>query len=346
MDIEEIIKSAEENKASDIHLSVGTVPRFRIHGQLKVVSDHIITPQDTKNMVLKLLPPVSRKALERRGDVDFATTIPQVGRIRVNVFMQRGCYSLAIRLFPTKLPTPKALGIPDSVEEALHKKRGMFLITGPTGSGKSTTLAALINVINQTESLHVITIEDPIEFLYHHNKALINQREIGIDTPSFAMGIKAAMRENPDVIVISNLYDIESINMAIAAADAGHMVLSSLPTAGVINTIEHLVDIFPTYQQQQIRVQLSNALKAVISQELLREEDESLNQIAAFEILFNNAEVAEAIREDKLAALEDIMERNKKNGMQTMDNAIYDMYLKRYITKETLVKYSKKPIPI
>lgn len=340
--IEELLKIAEKKHASDVHVTAGIPPKCRINGELVSIGEEKLTPSDTQTMVVGLLNDQLKRKIDKRGDVDFACSLPDIGRFRVNVFRQRGCFAMAIRLFPDVIPQPQSLGTPDTVIELVHKKRGLVLVTGPTGSGKSTTLAALISELNQTENEHVITIEDPIEYLYNHDKAMINQREIGIDTVSFTEGIKAALKENPDVIFISNLASLEEINLAIAAADTGHLVFASMPTVGVVNTLERLIDVFPPHHQPQIRIQLGNVLESIISQQLLPDIN-AKGRIAAFEILHNNSQVRELIKSGKINQMEGVMSSNRKKGMQTMDDAVYDLYLKRHITKEVLAKYSKKP---
>ena len=277
---------------------------------------------------------------EELGEIDFPYSIPQIGRYRVNVFHQRGSMAASIRLVSTKIPLPEELGIPKSVVDLYQKKRGLVLVTGPTGSGKSTTLASIIDRINSMREVHVITLEDPIEYLHNHKKAMVNQREVGLDTHSYSNALRAALREDPDVILVGEMRDLETISTAITAAETGHLVLSTLHTIGAASTIDRIVDVFPPHQQQQIRVQLSMVLESVISQQLIPTADKK-SRVAAFEVMHSTPAIKNLIREAKSPQINSTIQTSKKLGMQTMDDAIFDLYMKGDIDKENAVSYAQ-----
>lgn len=267
-------------------------------------------------------------------------SIPNMGRYRVNAFKQRGSVAIALRLVGTQVPSAEELGIPESVIELYRKKRGLVLVTGPTGSGKSTTLAAIIDKINNNREAHVITLEDPIEYLHQHKKSMVNQREIGLDSQSYANALRAALREDPDVILVGEMRDFETISVAITAAETGHLVLSTLHTIGAASTVDRVIDVFPPHQQQQVRVQLANVLEAVISQQLLPKTDES-GRVAAFEVLHANHAVRNLIREGKTHQLMSVMQTNRKLGMIAMDEAIIQLCREGKISKEMAVQFAQ-----
>ena len=259
MTIEELLITAKENKASDVHITVGLPPKMRINGILVDMDYPRLLPPDTEAVISTMMSDKRLQQFEELGEIDFSYSIPQIGRYRVNVFHQRGSMAASIRLVSTKIPLPEELGIPKSVVDLYQKKRGLVLVTGPTGSGKSTTLASIIDRINSMREVHVITLEDPIEYLHNHKKAMVNQREVGLDTHSYSNALRAALREDPDVILVGEMRDLETISTAITAAETGHLVLSTLHTIGAASTIDRIVDVFPPHQQQQIRVQLNGA---------------------------------------------------------------------------------------
>lgn len=273
MTIEELLITAKENKASDVHITVGLPPKMRINGILVDMDYPRLLPPDTEAVISTMMSDKRLQQFEELGEIDFSYSIPQIGRYRVNVFHQRGSMAASIRLVSTKIPLPEELGIPKSVVDLYQKKRGLVLVTGPTGSGKSTTLASIIDRINSMREVHVITLEDPIEYLHNHKKAMVNQREVGLDTHSYSNALRAALREDPDVILVGEMRDLETISTAITAAETGHLVLSTLHTIGAASTIDRIVDVFPPHQQQQIRVQLSMVLESVISQQLIPTAD-------------------------------------------------------------------------
>ena len=324
MTIEELLITAKENKASDVHITVGLPPKMRINGILVDMDYPRLLPPDTEAVISTMMSDKRLQQFEELGEIDFSYSIPQIGRYRVNVFHQRGSMAASIRLVSTKIPLPEELGIPKSVVDLYQKKRGLVLVTGPTGSGKSTTLASIIDRINSMREVHVITLEDPIEYLHNHKKAMVNQREVGLDTHSYSNALRAALREDPDVILVGEMRDLETISTAITAAETGHLVLSTLHTIGAASTIDRIVDVFPPHQQQQIRVQLSMVLESVISQQLIPTADKK-SRVAAFEVMHSTPAIKNLIREAKSPQINSTIQTSKKLGMQTMDDAIFDL---------------------
>lgn len=338
--IEELLKDAQERKASDLHITVGLSPKCRVNGELIDMGYNRLMPEDTVAVIMPMVPEICKDKLFTNGEVDFSYSIPGIGRYRVNVFKQRGSYALAIRIINTIIPTPEMLGLSDSVIELTKKKRGLVLVTGPTGSGKSTTLASLIDIINTNSNKHIITLEDPIEYVHKHKKSVVNQREIGIDSMSYAGALRAALREDPDVILVGEMRDLETISIAVTAAETGHLVFSTLHTVGAASTVDRVIDVFPPYQQQQIQIQLAAVLESVISQQLIPTSDEN-GRVAAFEIMHATHAIKNLIREGKTHQITSIIQTNKKFGMQTMDDAIFDLYLRRRIDSEQAVNFAQ-----
>jgi twitching motility protein PilT len=343
--IEELLSVAKSKGASDLHITVGIPPKCRINGELKNLDYPKFSPSDTNDLISPMLTDHFKEVLESKGEVDFSYSIARLGRYRVNVFKQRGSYAMVIRLVGVVIPSPESLGVPESVISLTKKKRGLVLVTGPTGSGKSTTLASLIDVINSTYNTHIITLEDPIEYLHQHKNAVVNQREIGLDTDSYANALRAALREDPDVILVGEMRDLDTISIAITAAETGHLVFSTLHTIGAASTIDRIIDVFPPHQQQQIRIQLASVLESVVSQQLIPTSD-GKGRVAAFEVLHANSAVKNLIREAKLHQITTIIQTNKKQGMMTMDDAIYDLYLRRQIDAEKALNFSQDPIAL
>jgi twitching motility protein PilT len=284
-----------------------------------------------------------REEFIQKGQTDFAYAISGVGRFRVNVFRQRGTLASVMRILPFTIPEPDLLGIPKEVIEMTSHKRGLVLVTGPTGSGKSTTLASLIEVINRNYPYHIITLEDPIEYLHHHEKSIVNQREIGSDSGDYSQALRAALRQDPDVILVGEMRDLETISTAITAAETGHLVFSTLHTIGADKTIDRVIDVFPPNQQQQIRIQLAAVLECVVSQQLIKKADGS-GRVAALEVLFANNAIRNLIREGKTYQIPSIMQTSRRLGMQTMDDAIYDLFMRRIIDAESAVTYAQDPV--
>lgn len=340
--IEELLRAAKEQKASDLHVTVGIPPKLRINGELTDMDCPKLSPADVESIIEPVLSEHFKAILEEKGEVDFAYAIAGLGRYRVNVFKQRGSYAFVMRIVGTRVPSAYELGIPESVVELTGRKRGLVLVTGPTGSGKSTTLASLIDIINTNHNSHIITLEDPIEYLHNHKKAVVNQREIGLDSESYAQALRAALREDPDVILVGEMRDLDTISIAITAAETGHLVFSTLHTIGAASTIDRIIDVFPPHQQQQIRIQLASVLEAVISQQLIPTQD-GKGRVAAFEVMHATVAIKNLIREAKTHQLDSIIQTNKKLGMQTMDDAIYEMYLKRRIDAEKALTFAQDP---
>ncbi|MFV0342916.1 MAG: type IV pilus twitching motility protein PilT [Anaerocolumna sp.] len=343
--IEELLTVAKSLGASDLHISVGIPPKCRINGVLKNLDYEKFMPNDTNQLITPMLTDHAKSVLESKGEVDFSYSITRLGRYRVNVFKQRGSYAMVIRLVGVVIPTPEDLGVPDSVISLTKKKRGLVLVTGPTGSGKSTTLASLIDVINTKYNKHIITLEDPIEYLHRHKNAVVNQREIGIDSNSYSNALRSALREDPDVILVGEMRDLDTISIAITAAETGHLVFSTLHTIGAASTIDRIIDVFPPHQQQQIRIQLASVLESVVSQQLIP-NSEGNGRVAAFEILHANSAIKNLIREAKLHQITSIIQTNKKQGMMTMDDAIYELYLRRQIDAENALNFSQDPVAL
>ena len=338
--IKEILIAAKEAGASDVHITVGVPPKMRVNGDLLNMNFPRMLPPDTLALSEEVMNETQKKKFEDNGECDMSFSIPDLGRYRVNVYHQRGTAAMAFRLVGTSVPSPQELGIPASIIELSQRKRGLVLVTGPTGSGKSTTLAAIIDNINHTRDAHVITLEDPIEYLHKHDLSMVNQREIGIDSGTYANALRAALREDPDVILVGEMRDFETISVAITAAETGHLVLSTLHTIGAASTVDRVIDVFPPHQQQQIRIQLSNVLEAVISQQLIPTAD-GKGRVAAFEVMHANHAVRNLIREGKSHQLMSVMQTNRKLGMITMDEAISQLYYSGRITREDAIEFAQ-----
>lgn len=338
--VDDLLKEAQGRRASDLHITVGVSPKCRINGELDDLLYPALTPADTEELIIPIVPRNMRETLLNKGEVDFSYSIASHGRYRVNVYKQRGSYAAAIRIINTNIPSPNILGIPPSVVGLTKKKRGMVLVTGPTGSGKSTTLASLIDIINTSRNLHVITLEDPIEYLHRHKKSIVNQREIGIDSLSFSNALRVILREDPDVILVGEMRDLETIEIALTAAETGHLVFSTLHTIGAVNTVDRIIDVFPPHQQQQIRIQLASVLEAVISQQLIPTIDQP-GRVAAFEVMLSNPAIRNLIREGKNHQIASFIQTNRRLGMQTMDDAILDLYNLGRIGKEQAISFAQ-----
>ncbi len=340
--IEEIMKTAKEAGASDVHITVGIPPKMRVNGNLVTMNYAKMMPADTLSVLLEIMTETQRERFEERGEYDMSFSIPELGRYRVNAYKQRGSVALALRLVGTKVPSPESLGVPESVVNLYERKRGLILVTGPTGSGKSTTLAAIIDKINNKRDAHVITLEDPIEYLHQHKMAMVNQREIGLDSQNYANALRAALREDPDVILVGEMRDFETISVAITAAETGHLVLSTLHTIGAASTVDRVIDVFPPHQQQQIRVQFANVLEAVVSQQLIPTMD-GRGRVAAFEVMHANHAVRNLIREGKSHQLVSVMQTNRKMGMITMDESITQLFYEGKIDREMAIQFAQDP---
>lgn len=336
MNIIELVHYAAEKNASDLHITVGVPPMLRINGDLIRYNDKVLYSADTEELVKQVLNEKQIKELNERGQIDTSYSKPGIGRFRVNVYKQRGSYGMAIRVIPLEVPTIDQLGLPPIIKEISRLKRGLILVTGPTGSGKSTTLASMVNLINEEKKCHIITLEDPIEYLHRHNKSIVNQREIGTDTDSFSDALRAALRQDPDVILVGEMRDLDTISIALTAAETGHLVLSTLHTVGTAKTIDRIIDVFPPYQQQQIRIQFSSVIQAIISQQLLPRVNGD-GMVAAVEVMIATPAIRNLIREEKTHQIENSIQTGGKFGMKTMDNSLLELYNKGIITKDTLL---------
>ncbi len=336
----EILHKANTLKASDIHITAGSKPAVRIDGKITPLTEYpFLTPEMTQRILYSVMSEKHRKQLEEKGQVDFSFGVKDVGRFRANVFFQRGSLSGVFRRLPNKIMTVEELGLSNKVLELCHKSMGLVLVTGPTGSGKTSTLAALINYINENFPHHIITIEDPIEYVFYHRKSIVNQREIGEDVQSFADALRAALREDPDVILVGEMRDLETIEIALRAAETGHLVFGTLHTNTAISTITRIIDVFPPNQQEQVRVQLSFSLQGVISQRLLPKIGGG--RVLAYELLVPNTAIRSLIRENKLQQIYSLMQSGQaETGMQTMNQSLADLYRRGLITLEDAYKSS------
>ena len=334
-----ILCYASENHASDIHLAPMSPLMVRVDGELIPVSDDMLQPQETLDIIRPMMNDKQWEELERLGELDFAYSFPGFSRVRVNAFRQRGTYGMAMRILSFQIPSPQQLGLPRSVVDLTNRKRGLVLVTGATGSGKSTTLASLINVIAENYAKNIITLEDPIEYLHKHKKSIVNQREVGSDTQSYANAVRAALRQDPDVILVGEMRDLETIATAITAAETGHLVFSTLHTNSAADAIDRIIDVFPPHQQQQIRIQFASVIEGVIAQQLLPRTDGG--RVAAFEVLLANNAVRNLIREGKSFQILSMIQTGKKEGMQTMDDAIFELLLANYITRESAIGFAQ-----
>lgn len=344
MDINDLLTITIEQKASDLHLTVGIPPTIRLHGQLVPMDLPALRNEDTFELIGQLLEgrPVLAEKFREKGEVDFSYMANGIGRFRVNVFKQRGSWAAALRAITVTIPTMDELGLPKRILQSLcDNTRGLILVTGPTGSGKSTTLATMIDYINNSRREHILTLEDPIEYLHKHKGCVVNQREVGFDTQSYANALKAALREDPDVILVGEMRDQETIGIAITAAETGHLVLSTLHTIGAAETIDRVIDVFPPHQQQQIRVQLANVLRGVISQQLLPRSDVK-GRCVAQEIMVANAAIGNLVREGKNHQIYSHIQTGAQLGMMTMDASIVKHYREGHISLQTAEHFAQQ----
>lgn len=340
--MEKLLREAVSKQASDLHITVGLPPVLRISGNLVKTNHSILSPDDTNSLFMSITKTEQQALFLQCGELDFSYAIPGLSRFRVNAFRQRGTIALVIRVVTEQIPTLEQLGHPEIIKTLSRKPRGLVLVTGPTGSGKSTTLAAMINLINYERSCHIITLEDPIEYLHKHNKSIINQRELHADTKSFASALRAALREDPDVILVGEMRDPETIATAITAAETGHLVFATLHTGDAAQTIDRIIDVFPPYQQQQIRIQLSLTLQGIISQQLLPKAD-GFDRVAALEVLVATPAVRNLIREGKTHQIISVIQTGAKVGMQAMDMSLRDLYRRGVVPYEEALSRAMDP---
>ncbi len=339
MTITELMEKAASMGASDLHISVGIPPTARLSSGLTPIEQETVTPEMAWHFAKDVMDNTQWSAFEQNGECDFSLTIPGKYRFRVNAYMQRQSVAIAMRLIKYNPPDINTLGLPPVINSLCSINRGLILVTGPTGSGKSTTLAAMIDVINQTRSAHILTLEDPIEYIHHHKKCMVNQREIGVDSVSYSTALRAAMREDPDIILIGEMRDLETISIALTAAETGHLVLSTLHTTGAAKTIDRVIDVFPPFQQQQIRMQLSMTLMAVISQQLILSTDKK-TRVVAVETLVATHAIRNLIRENKVHQVASAMQGSAGVGNILMDNSLANLYKSGRISRDTALAYS------
>jgi len=337
MQIKELLIEAKDKEASDLHLNVGIPPVLRINGKLTRMNLPELTPEITHEMICSILSEKQKNDFERFGELDLSYELLNISRFRVNVFKHRRGEGAAFRLIPEKIKTLSELGLPSMLSDFTEKDRGLVLVTGPTGSGKSTTLAALIDIINKSRYDNIITIEDPIEFIHSHKNCLVSQREIGSHTTSFASALRNALREDPDVILVGEMRDLETISMALTAAETGHLVFSTLHTISASETIERIIDVFPPHQQNQVRMQLAGSLLGVVAQTLLPVID-GKGRVPALEIMVANPAIKNLIREGKAYQISSTIQISKKDGMQSLDQSLKDLLMEGKISQEDALK--------
>jgi twitching motility protein PilT len=342
-DFADLLMEVVARKASDLHLSAGARPTLRVRGRLTPLEEYeVLSASDTREIVYSILTGDQRQRLETDWQLDFAYSIPGHARFRVNAYYQRSAIGAAFRLIPFGLASIDELGLPPAVHELTRKPRGFVLVTGPTGSGKSTSLAAMINAINESREEHIMTIEDPIEFLHPHKRCIVNQRELGSDAQSFSAALKAAMRQDPDIILVGEMRDLETISTALTAAETGHLVFATLHTQDTAQTIDRIIDVFPPHQQGQVRVQLSVALQGIVTQQLLPTSD-GAGRVVACEVLVPSPAVRNLIREGKTHQIYSVLQTGSALGMQTMDTALAGLVRQGRITQKLAESRSSTP---
>ena len=346
MIIEDLLKELVEKGGSDLHISNKLPPIARIDGKLVRLDYDPLTPEGVEALLFPMMSNEQRRHLEQEWELDFSYGVEDIGRFRVNFYKDKGCYAAAFRTIATKAPTLEDMGMPPIITTIAEKPRGLVLVTGPTGSGKSTTLAAMIDYINRTRAEHILTIEDPVEFVHTSKVSVIHQRELGMDTRSFANALKSALREDPDIILVGEMRDHETIALALTAAETGHLVFGTLHTSSASQTIDRIIDVFPEGQQQQVRVQLSNSLVAVFSQTLLpllQADGTKQGRVMAQEVMLVIPAIANLIRESKAAQIYSTMQTNSGFGMQTLEMSLRDLYMRKKITLEDALSRSSRP---
>lgn len=344
--IEDLMEQLIEMGGSDLHLTAGLPPYFRISGHLQPIGDQALSDEECQRLIFSMLNNTQRKNLEQNWELDCSYGVRGLARFRVNVYKDRGTFAACLRALSSKIPNFDKLGLPDVVREMAEKPRGLILVTGPTGSGKTTTLAAMVDLINRTRAEHILTVEDPVEFVYEPIKSLIHQRQLGEDTKSFANALKAALREDPDIILVGELRDLETIALAITAAETGHLVFGTLHTSSAAQTVDRMIDVFPAERQTQVRVQLSNSLVGVFSQTLVPRKvvkPGEFGRIMAQEIMVITPAIANLIREGKTAQIYSAIQTGGKLGMQTLEKVLADQYRAGLITFESAMSKTSRP---
>lgn len=346
MKLDRLFRTAVEYKASDIYITTGTKPVIRIHGELILVEEHpVLTKEMAEEYILDTMTEAEQKEIKENWDIDYAIEIPEVARFRVNAFYQRYGMGSVFRLIPTKIQSMDELGLPQQLKKIPSYQNGLVLVTGPTGSGKSTTLASLVNEINITQKMHIITIEDPIEFVHENKMSVVDQRETGVHTASFAKALRASLREDPDVILVGEMRDLETIALAITAAETGHLVFATLHTSGAGKTVDRIIDAFPPNQQNQIRTQFAETLRCIVWQTLMPRKD-GKGRAAAYEILFNNSAIANMIRKSKTYQIPSVIETGVAEGMQTMKKSVTSLVEQGLISEETAAENLPEEVEI
>ena len=341
--IDDLLEQMVELGASDLHITVGSPPAFRVRGHIvRAEGFEPFDADETRSTLYRILSSEQQKQFELNRQLDFAYSMPGLARFRVNVYYQREAVGAAFRLIPQEIKTMEELGLPPVLHTLAEKPRGLVLVTGPTGSGKSTTLAAIIDEINRTRSEHILTVEDPIEFVHRHKKCIVNQREIGPDATSFGAALKAALRQDPDVILVGEMRDLETISTALTAAETGHLVFGTLHTQSAPSTIDRIIDVFPPEQQEQVRIMIANSLQSVVTQSLLPTAD-GIGRVAALEILLPDDAVRNLIRQAKIEQVYSVMQTSTARGMQTMEQALADLALRRVVNIEDAIARSSRP---
>ncbi|HAU36426.1 MAG TPA: type IV pili twitching motility protein PilT [Phycisphaerales bacterium] len=340
--IDRLLETCIKRGASDLHLHVGRPPTLRLHGRLRPLETKVLEPEDTIALMKAITPERAQQELQERGGTDFGFEFGSAGRFRTAVFQQRGNISMTLRLIPSRLFSFEEIGLPSIVQSLCRRPRGMFLVTGPTGSGKTTTLATMINFINENFDKHIITVEDPVEYYHPHKKSILSQREVGVDVPTFSEALRRALRQDPDVILVGELRDLETIEAALRAAETGHLVFGTLHTTSAQGTITRIVDQFPVDQQEQIRIQLSSSLVAVLCQALMPRAD-IRGMIAAFEFMVVTNAIANLIRENKVFRIPSSIQTGKKFGMQLLDEHLFKLFAEGKIGEEDAIDRSQTP---
>ncbi len=330
MDISELLQICVDKNASDIHLTVGRPPTLRVDGLLEHLDYTPLTHEGTEELMKSITSEEYQQRVREMGGVDFGFAFGDIARFRVSVYKQKGYFGMALRLIPSKLLTFEQIGLPPGVKDLLHRPRGLILVTGPTGSGKTTTLASMLDYINTNRDCHIITIEDPIEYYHHHKKGVITQRELGVDVPSFSEALVKALRQDPDVILVGEMRDLATIEAAITASETGHLVLATLHTVSAAQTVDRIIDVFPKDQQDQIRTQLSTGILAIFCQQLLPKAT-GKGRVAAFEIMVTTPSIQNLIREAKTFRITSDIQTGAKYGMKTLDTSLYELFQKGMI---------------
>jgi twitching motility protein PilT len=343
MSIDSLLEQMVARGASDLHVSVGSPPALRVRGHIyRLDGFEPLTADDTRTLLYQILSSEQQKHFELNRQLDFAYSIPGLARFRVNIYFQRGSIVAAFRLIPQEVKTLEELALPSVLKELAQKPRGIVLVTGPTGSGKSTTLAAMIDEVNRTRAEHILTIEDPIEFVHRHKRCIVNQREIGPDAKSFGEALKGALRQDPDVILVGEMRDLETISTALTAAETGHLVFATLHTQSAPSTIDRIIDVFPSEQQEQVRIMIAGSLQGVVTQTLLPTADGN-GRVAALEILLPDDAVRNLIRQGKVEQIYSVMQTNTGRGMQTMEQSLADLAMRRVVKLEDALSRSSRP---